>query len=346
MGKSSLINALFGKEVAKAGVGKPITQHLEKYIDEQKSLILWDTKGIEDKDYHDTMQSIKKEMEDSFKTLSEKEAIDVAYLCVKETSSRVEERELLSFAKSWNIPTIVVFTNTQEKAGDAFVKETKEIIDEEWGFKGFIKAYVRVNSIAFSFRGLKVPVEGLEELVAETEKYLSDAKENKKKHFLSIQKANIQKRKQAMIEECKTIIHVASGAAGAAGLIPIPFSDALAIVPIQAGMIYKINDAFGMDLDTSVGASLVAGLLSVTAVAQVGRTLVNGFLKFIPIVGSVAGGATAAVITEGIGFAYLKVLERCFNDETGEVKLPAVDVITSLFKENYLNLDTIKKLTQ
>ncbi|WP_100976066.1 GTPase [Helicobacter pylori] len=344
VGKSSLINALFGKEIAKAGVGKPITQHLEKYIDEQKGLILWDTKGIEDKDYHDTMQSIKKEMEDSFKTLDEKEAIDVAYLCVKETSSRVEERELLGFAKKWNIPTIVVFTNTQYEAGDAFVQETKGIIDEEWGFKGFVKAYVRVNSVAFSFRGLKVPVEGLEELVDETEKCLSDAKENKKKHFLSIQKANIQARKQAMIDESKTIIHVASGAAGAAGLIPIPFSDAFAIAPIQAGMIYKMNDAFGMDLDKSVGASLVAGLLGVTAVAQVGRTLVNGFLKFIPVVGSVAGGATAAVITEGIGFAYLKVLEKCFNDETGEVELPAVDVITSLFKENYLNLDTIKKL--
>ncbi|RVY23871.1 DUF697 domain-containing protein [Helicobacter pylori] len=242
------------------------------------------------------------------------------------------------------MPTIFVSTNTQEKAGDAFVKKTKEIIDEEWGFKGFIKAYARVNSVAFSFRGLKVPVEGLEELVAETEKYLSDAKENKRRHFLSIQKANIQARKQAMIEKCKTIIHVASGAAGAAGLIPIPFSDALAIAPIQAGMIYKMNDAFGMDLDKSVAASLVAGLLGVTAVAQVGRTLVNGFLKFIPVVGSVAGSATAVIITEGIGFAYLKVLEKCFNDETGEVKLPAVDVITSLFKENYLNLDTIKKL--
>ncbi len=131
-GKSSLINALFGEEIAKTGVGKPITQHLEKFIDEKKGLILWDTKGIEDKDCHDTMQSIKKEMEDSFKTLSEKEAIDVVYLCVKETSSRVQEREreLLSFAKDWNIPTIVVFTHTQYEAGDAFVEETKEIIDE------------------------------------------------------------------------------------------------------------------------------------------------------------------------------------------------------------------------
>ncbi|WP_419773276.1 GTPase [Helicobacter pylori] len=98
-GKSSLINALFGKEIAKAGVGKPITQHLEKYIDEEKGLILWDTKGIEDKDYHDTMQRIKQRMEEvsPSKGHDEKEAeekiIHMAYLCVKETSSRVQERE-------------------------------------------------------------------------------------------------------------------------------------------------------------------------------------------------------------------------------------------------------------
>lgn len=163
---------------------------------------------------------------------------------------------------------------------------------------------------------------------------------------MSIQKVKIQERKQAMIDESKTIIHVASGVAGATGLIPIPFSDALVIAPIQSGMIHKMNDAFGMDLEESVAASLITGLLSVTAIAQVGRTLVNGFLKFIPVVGSVAGGATAVAITEGIGFAYLKVLEKCFNDETGEVNLPGeVGMITSLFKENYLNLDTIKKLT-
>ncbi|WP_033737854.1 GTPase [Helicobacter pylori] len=93
VGKSSLINALFGEEIAKTGVGKPITQHLEKYIDEKKGLILWDTKGIEAADYHDTVQSVQKEMEESFEKLDEKEAIDVAYLCVKETSGRVEERE-------------------------------------------------------------------------------------------------------------------------------------------------------------------------------------------------------------------------------------------------------------
>ncbi len=104
-------------------------------------MILWDTKGIEDNDYQNIIESLKKEMEDSFKKQDEKEAIDVAYLCVKETSSRVEEREkdLLSLTKKCNIPTIVVFTNTQEKAGDEFVQKAQKIINEEWGFKGLSK---------------------------------------------------------------------------------------------------------------------------------------------------------------------------------------------------------------
>ncbi len=211
------------------------------------------------------------------------------------------KRELLSFAKKWNIPTIVVFTNTQEKAGGAFVKEAQKIINEEWGFGGFVRAYVRVNSVAYSFRGIEVPIEGLKELVDETKKCLIDAKKNKEKYFLLIQKANIQAQKQAMIDDSKTIIHVAAGAAGAAGLIPIPFSDALAIAPIQAGMIYKMNDAFGVKMKDSVAASLITGLLGVTAVAQVGRTLVNGLLKFIPVVGSVAGAQPLWLSQKALG---------------------------------------------
>ncbi|GAA9012353.1 hypothetical protein HpHA119_06770 [Helicobacter pylori] len=59
---------------------------------------------------------------------------------------------MLSLTKKWNIPTIVVFTNTQAEAGDAFVKEAQKIINEELGFGGFVRAYVRVNSVAYSLR--------------------------------------------------------------------------------------------------------------------------------------------------------------------------------------------------
>ncbi len=97
------------------------------------------------------------------------------------------ERELLSFTKNWNIPTIVVFTNTQYEAGDAFVQETKGIIDEEWGFKGFVRAYVRVNSVKYlSDDDKEIPIKGLEELVDETKKCLQDAMRN---HFFACSKS-------------------------------------------------------------------------------------------------------------------------------------------------------------
>ncbi len=250
------------------------------------------------------------------------------------------KRELLGFDKKWNIPTIVVFTNTAKRY-DTFVQKSKEIIGEKWGFGGFVRAYVRVNSVAFSFRGMEVPVEGLKELVDETKKCLSDAMRN---HFLRVQKIKIQERKQAMIDKCKFIIHGASGAAGVAGLSPIPLSDMPIITTAQMAMIYKMNRAFEVKMEDSVATSLITGLLGFTAIGQTAKTIVANLIKFIPVVGSVAWSATVAVITEGIGFAYLKALETCFNDEIGEVKLPAMDTIIPLFKESYLSLDTIKKL--
>ncbi|WQS13545.1 DUF697 domain-containing protein [Helicobacter pylori] len=185
-------------------------------------------------------------------------------------------------------------------------------------------------------------------MVDETKKCLIDAKKNKENHFLLIQKANIQARKQAMIDKSKTIIHVASGAAGAVGASPIPFSDMPFIVGAQMFMIEEINKAFEVKMEDSVATSLITGLLGFTAIGQTAKTIVANLIKLIPGAGSVVGaaisGGVAMVITEGIGFAYLEVLKKCFNDETGKVELPAMDTIKILFKENYFNLDTIKKL--
>lgn len=44
VGKSSLINGLFGEKIAKADEAEAVNQHLEKYVDEEKGLVLWDTR--------------------------------------------------------------------------------------------------------------------------------------------------------------------------------------------------------------------------------------------------------------------------------------------------------------
>ena len=60
VGKSSLINYIFGKEVAKVGDGQPVTQEIQEYDLENDNITLFDTKGIEAKDYEKTLDNIKK----------------------------------------------------------------------------------------------------------------------------------------------------------------------------------------------------------------------------------------------------------------------------------------------
>lgn len=43
-GKSSLVNAIFGEQFAKTGVGVPVTKHLEKYAPQDKPVVVYDTK--------------------------------------------------------------------------------------------------------------------------------------------------------------------------------------------------------------------------------------------------------------------------------------------------------------
>ena len=60
VGKSSLINYIFGEEVAEIGNGKPVTQEIEEYVMKKDNITLFDTKGIEAANYKGTLRNIKK----------------------------------------------------------------------------------------------------------------------------------------------------------------------------------------------------------------------------------------------------------------------------------------------
>jgi putative uncharacterized protein JHP0681 len=79
-------------------------------------------------------------------------------------------------------------------------------------------------------------------------------------------------------------------------------------------------------MENNMATSTAMSILGVTAVAQTGKTIVSSLIKLIPGPGSLIGGAvsatTAVVLTEAIGFAYIKIMEKYFDDNTGLVKLP------------------------
>lgn len=358
VGKSSLVNAVFGDDIVKSGVGEPITQFLEKIEIKSKGLTLWDTKGIEAKDYETTkellIQDIEKGFEDALESNDDDKAPHVVWLCIKESSSRIEEREhdLLNIAKKFGIPTVIVFTDTQDENGEQFFKKAKETIDSR--HKEFIKdRYVRVNSVAFKFRGMSVPVSGLEKLLELTEDCLGDAKKNtteqRQNRIEALRKAqevDMQKKLNAMIAGARKKVHIASAAAATVGATPIPYADAPIIAAIQSRLVYTLNSEFEVDEDNNKAVAMITSILGATAIAQVGKTIVTGALKFIPLAGSAIGGAisaaTAAALTQAIGHAYIQVLVAYFDKETGKTILPEqTETAINMFKDIFA--DILKK---
>lgn len=343
VGKSTLINAIFGEAVVKAGAGRPVTQHLEKVLIPEKGICLWDTKGIEAKDYEGTMESLKKEFTQAIDKASDDSDIPhIGWVCIKASSERIEERDLqlIGLLAERKIPTVVVFTRSIGDTEKKFVEEAQLIIDEK--YRDFLKGgYVSVNSEKYVINeDIVIEVKGLETLIEMTEARFPEGKKSAKNAFMKAQRLKTEKRFKAMKEGAQKLVHYASAAAGTAGASPIPGSDAPIIAAIQSTMIYKINTEFELEPSHSRMTSVLTGIMGVTAIAQVGKAIVANVFKLIPGAGSLVGGAisatTAIAITEAVGHAYIAVLEKFYDFDKGEVIFPeSSELIISVFKDAF-----------
>lgn len=328
VGKSSLINYIFGKEVAKVGDGQPVTQEIQEYDLENDNITLFDTKGIEAKDYEKTLDNIKKYLELRQDSPDENDDIHIAWLCISERGDRVEEsdRELLKILSEAGIPVIGVFTKRESKRESNFVNKVVEdnLLPEA-------KAIVRVRSITeeveIEDNLVELKPKGAEELLEETYKYMSEGRKNTIK---KAQTAVLKDRIEAMSKEADVLTNWYAAGAAAIGATPLPFADSLALAALQTKMVVDINTIYRVDAGTHTFTDIAAALITITGVAQVGK-LAAGLLKVIPVIGWTANAGVAAGITKGIGFGYSEYLKNNINKETGEIKLDLEDL-----KQNFM----------
>jgi GTP-binding protein HSR1-related len=328
VGKSSLINYIFGKEIAKVGDGQPVTQEIQEYDLENDNITLFDTKGIEAKDYEKTLDNIKKYLELKQDSPDENDDIHIAWLCISERGDRVEEadRELLKILSEAGIPVIGVFTKRESKRESNFVNKVVEdnLLPEA-------KAIVRVRSITeeveIEDNLVELKPKGAEELLEETYKYMSEGRKNAIK---KAQTAVLKDRIEAMSKEADVLTNWYAAGAAAIGATPLPFADSLALAALQTKMVVDINTIYRVDAGTHTFTDIAAALITITGVAQVGK-LAAGLLKVIPVIGWTANAGVAAGITKGIGFGYSEYLKNNINKETGEIKLDLEDL-----KQNFM----------
>jgi uncharacterized protein (DUF697 family) len=164
--------------------------------------------------------------------------------------------------------------------------------------------------------------------------------EGLKRAFTAAQKVDIE------LKKTQSHAIVAGAAASAAGMaaVPIPFSDAVAIVPIQVGMLAGISATFGLSIDKSFLSTIVGSIIAGAGGTVAGRTIVASLLKMIPGAGSVVGGtiaaATAAALTTAFGEAYIAALDMLFVNNNGEP--PTSEEVAEAFKKKYSQLAIIK----
>ena len=93
VGKSTLINAIFGEEVARTGIGEPVTRGSHLYLDRVGHLGIIDTQGVEiGRNSKEILSDLNEVIKNSRK-LPASEHIHVAWFCVRGMDRRFEDTE-------------------------------------------------------------------------------------------------------------------------------------------------------------------------------------------------------------------------------------------------------------
>ncbi len=161
-GKSTLINAVFGEDVAVAGVGAPVTRGVAEYRAPGAPLTLLDSRGLELGEAADVLADVVGERA----RRGADEALHVVWFCVDVEQARLERAEEALIERcAAAVPTIVVLT----KALDPDAPELRTLI-EGLGVPA-LPVLARPRTVA----GIEVAEHGLGALVERTIALLPDA---------------------------------------------------------------------------------------------------------------------------------------------------------------------------
>lgn len=331
VGKSSLINAIFGENVAPTGIGEPVTMTEHLYVHRDGALGVIDTRGLEIGVDTDTLIGELGTYMDAMRHKPLFEQIHVAWYCVRATDRRFEETEaeFIRRLHELGLPVIVVLTQVPSRNGQHH-QDAVELADHIASLGLPIAGGRPILVMAHGDEFTGQVQHGLKDLLDATFRVAPDGVEAA---LVAAQKIDLaRKRKKAT----SAIVAATTGAAGV-GAVPIPIADAALLVPVQIGMMAGISAIYGIDIKTGGLATIAA----TAAATGAGRAAVTGLLKFIPGAGSVIGGvvsaSTAGVLTAAIGYAWVAVC-----DQLAQGKLKGVDgildntAIRKLFESEFL----------
>lgn len=113
-----------------------------------------------------------------------------------------------------------------------------------------------------------MPAMGLDNLVELT---MTLIPETQRDALAAAQKVSLNHK----LQRAQTVVGGAVLTAGGAGAVPLPFSDALAIIPVQISMLAGISAVWGLPISTAFLGTMVSGTLTGSACTLAGRAAVG-----------------------------------------------------------------------
>lgn len=319
VGKSTLINAVFGKKVATTGVGDPQTQGIEKHEFSDRPFRIYDTRGFEIKNAEKTVGDVRDHIDLLRRQTDPNDQIHIAWLCILEQSHRIEPIHVsfLEMLRAQTVKRVVVIT---QAFGD------EEMHDKVHELAVPNDAVVPTLAMEKRIGPHHIPAHGVGELVEATLKLLPDAQ---RAAFIAAQTARWDIKETAAIKE----INIAAGLALASAAIPVPGGHSVALLSIQVGLVARINARIGISLGDSGGAELMKGMFGIVLARMGGQTAFAFTMAEVARLFPGVGWLGAAAVGGPIGSAFTKIFGHLYLDsvkgyaQTNDALPPPADLM-------------------
>lgn len=332
VGKSTLINAVLGEDVAKTGWGTHgTTDRLEIYESNTPNVPfnVIDSIGFEPgwrKELR-AVNAVKKWSKECARKGNENNQINVIWFCVDGTSSKLFPATIKTFARAasmWkSVPIVVVITKSYsvperetnvELVRQAF-KTQKQLAERVKQIIPVVASQYVLNDNAFA------APEGITELIDITNALMPEGKKAAENDLARF----VLNRKRFFAQ---TVITTATAAGVAVAAVPIPFPDAVLLTPTELAEVNAIAKIYGADKSEN-GKPFLDSIIKTGTVGTAAKSIIT-VLKAIPginlgasVINAVIAGVIIAALGEGATYAYEQVYlgNKSLNDVDWAQKL-------------------------
>lgn len=334
VGKSTLINAVIGDDIAKTSFGtRGTTEELAIYASPSVPFRVIDSIGFEPSPIKSlrAIHAVRKWSRLSAQEGNENSRINVIWFCVDGTAAKLFPETIRNFSNSiamWkSVPIIAVITKSYSQAD-----RTRNIEMVRQAFRGQrvernLRAIVPVVAQTFVINETAfAPPEGIADLIDATMRAMPEGMQGGAYDLMQFKLTRKRVLAQGLIG--------ASVAAGATvGAVPIPIADSLVLSPLELAELNGLARLYGIDKRED-SKQFLDSIVQVGTASVVAHSAISA-VKAIPginIAASVLNAIVAASIIAALGEGAVLAFEQVY---TGQRSIRDIGWVQHLMAEQF-----------